>query len=221
MFKVRLDYQRVKRGDTFGKLEVIGEPFDCRLPVQKLICVVVQCGCGECFVASCRNLLRPHTDCCFACRNVTHGATVDGRSRLHRIWMNMRTRCSGRDEQSRTYYQEKGVTVCAEWQEFEPFRDWSMANGYSDDLEIDRIGGALVYSPVTCRWATRAEQMRNTSANRWIEAFGERKIVTDWSRDTRCSVSPHAILERISKGMSPEMAITVPPQKRGRVSCLI
>ena len=213
MFKVRSDYQRVKRGDTFGKLEVIGEPFDCHLPVQKLICVVVQCGCGECFVASCRNLLRPHTDCCFACRNVTHG---ENKSRLHCIWTNMKARCGNRDDElSREYYQENGVMVCGEWQEFEPFRDWSLANGYADDLEIDRIDGALVYSPATCRWATRAEQMRNTSANRWIEAFGERKIITDWLTDSRCRVaSTNTIKRRIATGMVPELALSMPPQTR-------
>lgn len=45
---------------------------------------------------------------------------------------------------------------------FETFRDWALANGYSDDLELDRKNVNGNYERLNCRWATRRQQMRNT-----------------------------------------------------------
>jgi hypothetical protein len=39
-----------------------------------------------------------------------------------------------------------------------------MANGYRDDLSIDRIDPNGNYSPDNCRWVTMAEQNKNKRA---------------------------------------------------------
>ena len=36
-----------------------------------------------------------------------------------------------------------------------------MANGYRNELTIDRIDNKKGYSPDNCRWVTMAEQLRN------------------------------------------------------------
>lgn len=54
--------------------------------------------------------------------------------------------------------------MCAEWDDFTVFRDWALANGYSDNLTIDRIDNERGYSPDNCRWATMAEQNKNKRA---------------------------------------------------------
>ena len=42
------------------------------------------------------------------------------------------------------------------------FYNWSLNNGYKDNLSIDRINNNLGYSPDNCRWATQEIQSRNT-----------------------------------------------------------
>ena len=71
-----------------------------------------------------------------------------------------------------------------EWDDFENFYDWSMNNGYSDELTIDRIDSNGNYCPKNCRWSTDREQANNRSTNRIIEYNGESHTLEEWSRIT-------------------------------------
>lgn len=53
--------------------------------------------------------------------------------------------------------------MCDEWMTFEPFMRWSLSNGYTDDLTIDRVDNDGDYAPSNCRWATQHEQSMNKS----------------------------------------------------------
>lgn len=94
-------------------------------------------------------------------RAKTHG---ESRTRLHGIWCNMKSRCAGTaGGLASEYYHDRGIRVCDEWlNSFESFRDWAMANGYAEDLTIDRRDNSEGYSPENCRWASHSQQMRNT-----------------------------------------------------------
>lgn len=92
-------------------------------------------------------------------KRLRHGETG---SRLYIIWRNMRTRCRDPKAHNWRYYGALGVTVCAEWQVYETFRDWALANGYAGHLTIDRFPDPNGnYSPTNCRWASASEQSRN------------------------------------------------------------
>ena len=84
------------------------------------------------------------------------------KTRLYHIWINMKSRCF--DENSTTFhrYGGRGITVCREWaSSFLSFREWATANGYSDELSIDRINVDGNYCPENCRWVSGSIQQFN------------------------------------------------------------
>lgn len=71
--------------------------------------------------------------------------------RLYDVWKSMINRCNAGNE----YYQSRAIKVCKEWKEsYERFRDWAMANGYQDDLYLERIDKDGNYDEENCVWAT-------------------------------------------------------------------
>lgn len=91
---------------------------------------------------------------------LTHGKT---KTRLYSIYKNMKQRCYNANNPKYSSYGGRGITICEEWlHDFQKFYDWSMANGYLDELTIDRIDGTKGYSPDNCQWVTW-EENRKTS----------------------------------------------------------
>lgn len=90
--------------------------------------------------------------------NYVHG--MKG-TRLYRIWSGMKTRCLNSNDYHYKWYGARGIGICEEWLEFKPFCDWALANGYQDNLTIDRIDNDGNYNPMNCRWVTQTEQCQN------------------------------------------------------------
>ena len=112
--------------------------------------------------------------------NKTHGMS---KTRLYHEWVSMRRRCSNPNAKCAESYYEKGITVCDEWdKQFEPFRDWALDNGYTDDLTIDRIDNSKGYFPENCRWVPFDEQQRNKTNNVYVEYEGKM-----WCLRTLCT----------------------------------
>lgn len=177
-----------------------------------------RCECGTVKRVRKHKLLRNSRSCgCLKLQNFTEQATKHGqtkrnkRTRLYRIWSGMTERCTNPKHYQFGNYGGRGVTVCDEWRSFAAFADWAAANGYSDNLQIDRQNNVLGYKPDNCAWVSRAINARNKRSNYNVSAYGETKCTTDWALDPRCGVSPATIKHRIEKlGLTPEAAISNP-----------
>ena len=79
----------------------------------------------------------------------------------------MKNRCLNTNHPHYKDYGGRGIGVCDEWMhDFQAFYEWAMANGYRDDLTIDRIDNNGNYEPSNCRWTTMAVQRKNQRPRR-------------------------------------------------------
>lgn len=95
----------------------------------------------------------------------THGLKK-ANPRLYRIWQGMLNRCRRPKDKYYQRYGGRGISVCEEWHCFPAFYEWAMANGYQDNLTIDRIDVNGNYEPSNCQWLTMAENSRKAIEDR-------------------------------------------------------
>ena len=88
----------------------------------------------------------------------THGYKE---TRLYNVWASIKQRILNTKNKDYKDYGGRGITICNEWLEYSPFRDWSLNNGYMKGLEIHRENDGN-YEPNSCKWVTRTENMRDT-----------------------------------------------------------
>ena len=94
-------------------------------------------------------------------------------TRIYDIWRDMRHRCSCKGMRNYRHYGGRGITVCEEWNNsFSKFHKWSISNGYTDDLTIDRIDVDGNYEPSNCRWVAGYIQAANRSNQGGCEYIG-------------------------------------------------
>lgn len=73
----------------------------------------------------------------------------------------MRRRCYFPSDPMYYLYGGRGIFVCKEWLTFKTFQAWCLRT-YKEGCSLDRIDNDALYAPWNCRWATPAEQQRNS-----------------------------------------------------------
>lgn len=193
-------------GKRFGRLTVLSFVEDHRQGTYWLC----RCDCGNEKVIKGQSLREGWTKSCGCFDRETKGSRASthglSKTRLYRIWVNMHRRCEYEKNGGYSYCGAKGITVCEEWKSFEPFRDWALANGYTDNLTIDRIDNSIGYMPSNCRWVTMKAQENNRRNCHYLTLNGETHTVTEWAEIK--GISKHTLSGRINKlGWSVERAL--------------
>lgn len=191
-------------GIKFNKLTVIERDFSRKdRPYWKC-----RCDCGNTVSVRADLLKNGNTKAC-GCMYRKHNQALQGNhSRMYEIYNGMKKRCYNENCKSFKFYGEQGITVCDEWlgeNGFIAFRDWSVKNGYSDNLSIDRINPNLPYSPNNCRWAQWGVQANNKRNNLMIEYAGKTQTLANWCRELNLNYSK--VRQRIYNGKPFEQAI--------------
>lgn len=168
-----------------------------------------RCQCGNERIAPGNALKIGRVRSC-GCKRELHGMTGE---RLYNEWRDMKRRCYNPHSPIFKDYGGRGITVCAEWaNSFEAFRDWALANGYRDDLTLDREDNDGPYCPENCRWATKKEQGNNKRSNHMLTYRGTTQTVAQWADET--GISYATLQKRLKYGWSVERTLTTPTRKR-------
>ena len=204
-------------GQRFGRLLVIKEAEKIGNRRSSLC----KCTCGNTVKVRLYSLISGNTYSCGCLRkerlerrNYKHGLSLDGngnRSRLYGRWNRMKQRCSDAGTTDFKNYGGRGIKVCDEWANYQPFHDWALANGYDDNLSIERIDNEGNYEPGNCTWVRPEQQARNKRTNHRIRFHGVTKILAEWSRELRIETS---LLRYRIKAWGVEKAFTIPVRRQ-------
>jgi hypothetical protein len=171
-----------------------------------------ECDCGEMHCATTGSLRAGKTLSCGCLNdekrraNRTHGLSD---SPEHAAWVSMKQRCLNPNSRMYHRYGGRGIGVWQEWVgSFESFFAAVGPRPAGHSLErVDNEGG---YVPGNVKWATRAEQQKNTCRNRFITHDGVTLHVSEWAR--RLGLSDRTVSDRYHRGLPTEQVLA--PRKR-------
>lgn len=140
--------------------------------------------------------------------------TKTTKNRIYSIYRGMISRCYNPKNNRYELYSRKNVKVCNGWLDpddgFYNFVRWSLANGYSSNLSLDRRDNNGWYSPENCRFVTATRQSRNTKSSLNVNLFGINWNLRD-AVDKFSVVTFNVVRNRLKAGWAPEAAVILPP----------
>lgn len=135
--------------------------------------------------------------------------------RIYNAWRSMKKRCYLKTNHNYKHYGERGIKVCDEWlNDPQAFYNWSMNNGYKDNLTIDRIDVNGNYEPNNCRWVDIKTQANNKRNNKSITYNGMTKTMSEWA--SYLNLDYGLLKSRILNGWTFEKAISIKNRSIGK-----
>lgn len=106
-------------------------------------------------------------------------------TKLYGRWTNIKDRCFNPNSKDWDNYGGRGIRMCAEWKnDYRAFESWAISNGYSEDLQIDRIDNNKGYSPDNCRFITPKMNSNNRRNSKKIMFEGRETTIIEISEET-------------------------------------
>ena len=178
--------------------------------------VVVRCDCGRTERSVRLYDLRNGKSlmcrrCSVSASKTSHGASPYGNtSPEYNTWVHMIQRCHNPNNKDYKNYGGRGIEVCEMWRE--SFEAFLLMVGKRPTLThtIERIDSNGNYEPGNVKWATRAEQNRNTRSNVRLTIDGVTQVVSEWSRHKDCTVSEFTIYKRLAREWDAKRAVFEP-----------
>lgn len=206
-------------GQKFGRLTIVEDLGSVQHGKTKRVKVKAICDCGKEYegiystiknggINSCGCLRREMAREWGRERRFMHGLS---KHPLMKIWANMIDRCHNINNKFYHNYGARGVSVCEGWRsDFKSFYDWCISNGWSKGLEIDKDkkGDGLLYSPDTCSIITKNENNRSKRTNINITYNGVTKCLADWAAEYKINFG--TLKSRLSRNWTIEQALNAP-----------
>lgn len=125
----------------------------------------------------------------------------------YNAWRDMQTRCFKKTSHMYHRYGARGITVCSRWlgpKGFDNFLE-DMGMKPNPNASIDRKDNDGDYDPENCRWDSRTEQRRNSSATHKITHKGMCLSLIEWAE--LYGIPPKRFRHRINDGWNIERAL--------------
>jgi len=74
---------------------------------------------------------------------------------LYKKWKDLRNKLN-----NVSYYKERGIKLCDEWQNFKSFEKWSLENGFEEELHLIRKDKEKDYTPDNCMWSKENKSVK-------------------------------------------------------------
>jgi len=166
------------------------------------------CDCGNITYETSARIKNGSKKSCGCLKNVSIKNLIDKTTkhgkcnhRLYKIFIGMKERCHNKNNKSYNKYGGRGISISKDWLvDFMNFYNWSMDNGYEENLTIDRINNNGNYEPSNCRWVDMKAQANNRSNNKHIEYEGCKYTYSEF--EDKFKINQNYLSENIIKGYS-------------------
>jgi hypothetical protein len=174
--KFSAEYLNSLIGKKFNMLTIVSYKKKGKYNCNYFVC---KCDCGNTTEIRANHLLHDNQFSCGCIRTKYTNRTIG--NAIYDTWNRMMHRCYDTKHHKYARYGARGIKLCDEWKNnYDTFYNWAINNGFQLGLSIDRINNDGNYEPSNCRWATRKQQMRNTSRTKYLTYKGETRSMAEW-----------------------------------------
>ena len=132
------------------------------------------------------------------------------KTRTYSIWKGVIKRCLNKGSRGYRHYGGRGIKVCDQWLAFEAFL--ADMGECPAGMSIDRIDNDGDYTPENCRWATKAQQARNTCRAKTLTLNGLTLPLKEWAELS--GIKYHTLYQRVRDGRPLEHMLSQPSPLR-------